>query len=278
MRQIIGEEFSSKYDLSFIINSGIDSHSFNPSVSDIARVKTSDMFIFVGGHSDAWVESVLRDANPEMIVVNLLELLDSAVLSGDGFGCDPDCDDDHSHTVFDVDEHVWLSLRLATQACIELTEYLIKLDPVNTQMYEYNTRNYTYQLMKLDSQFQEIVDAAENKWLVFADRFPFRYMMADYGLLHNAAFSGCSAETEVSFSTIIALANRINQLGVTSVFVTETSDQSIARTVISNTETKDQSIHVLSALKSVTLRDARNGVTYLDVMRENLEVLRQALN
>jgi len=280
-RQIIGEENLDRFDLTFLINSGIDLHSFNPSVSDIARIKTSDVFIYIGGHSDSWVENVLRGASPDLVAMNMLDILaeltDEQPLL-DGF-CEVDCDDDHDHN-FELphaDEHVWLSLSRAITLCAAIADMLAELDPENALIYADNASAYIAELSSLDARFQAAVNEANVTTLVFADRFPFRYMFNDYGLTYYAAFRGCSAESEASFVTIISLANRINQLGLSTVLVTESSNQSIARTVISNTETADQRILVLNAVHSVTVSEARTGVTYLSLMENNLVVLHEAL-
>ena len=154
---------------------------------------------------------------------------------------------------------------------------LAELDTDNAQAYQANAEAYIAKLSALDAEYRAVTDAASVDTLVFADRFPFRYMMLDYGLTYYAAFQGCSAETEAGFVTIISLANRLNQLGLNVVMVTESSDQAIARTVIESTNKKNQKILVLDSMKSVTAADARDGVTYFSIMESNLEVLREAL-
>jgi zinc transport system substrate-binding protein len=155
---------------------------------------------------------------------------------------------------------------------------LSEIDPENAEAYQANADAYIAQLSALDAEYQTAVDAANVRTLVFADRFPFRYLMNDYGITHYAAFQGCSAESEASFVTIISLANRINQLGLSVVVVTETSDRSIARTVIDSTNARNQRILVLDGMKAVTADDRKNGTTYLSIMESNLEVVREALS
>jgi len=277
-RQIIGEENLHRFDLTLLMTGGADLHSFNPSVADIARVKTSDAFIYVGGHSDSWVSGVLRDANP--IAVNMMDLLDFEHLL-EGF-CDDDCDEDHDHTPaaddFLADEHIWLSLPFAKTINAAIAEMLAEADPENALTYRANAAAYIEKLSALHEEFQAMANAASVRTLVFADRFPFRYLLNDYGLTYYAAFEGCSAETEVSFVTIISLATRLDRLGLNTVMVAEDSDQSIARTVIESTTAKNQRILVLDGMKSVTAADILNGATYLSIMENNLTVLREALN
>ena len=277
VRQIIGEDNMDKFDLTLLIDSRVDLHSFNPSVSDIARIKTSDVFIYVGGISDNWTEAVLRDANPEMITMSLMELLDVQLLL-DGF-CDESCDEEHDHNLAEphADEHIWLSLRHAKTICAAIADMLAEIDPDNAQAYRDNATAYIAKLEALDAEYQTVAQASDVTALVFADRFPFRYMMSDYGLAHYAAFQGCSAETEASFITVISLANRLDQLDLGVVMVTESSDQAIARTVINETRAKNQKILTLDSMQSITAADIRNGMTYLSIMESNLAVLTEAL-
>jgi zinc transport system substrate-binding protein len=280
VRQIIGEERRDGFNLSFVVSGGVDSHNFNPSVSDAARIKTADVFIYVGGHSDDWADTILRDANPDMITLNLMDVLEIGNLIIEGAPCDPDCEDDHSHIVgeFHADEHIWLSLRNAVSVCAAIADVLAKIDPENAQAYRANLEAYTAKLSALDLAYQRVVDAANTRTLVFADRFPFRYLVNDYGLTHYAAFQGCSAETEASFTVIRSLAMRVNQLGINFIMVTENSNQSIARTVIENTTARNQRILVLDSMKSITPAHVRNGATYLGIMESNLGVLKEALH
>jgi zinc transport system substrate-binding protein len=278
--EIIGEENTQRFNITLLIGSRIDMHSYNPSVSDMAAIKQSDVFAYIGGHSDQWVEAVLRDANPDMVTLNLMGQLDMGHLL-EGF-CDEECDEEHDHNInhggFLADEHIWLSLRFAKTLCFAIANMLSEVDMAYAEAYQANARDYIAKLSALDAEYQSVADAANLRTLVFADRFPFRYLMNDYGITHYAAFQGCSAESEASFVTIISLANRINQLNLDVVMVTETSDQSIAQTVINNTNAKNQRILVLDGMKSVTEADIKNGVTYLSIMENNLLVFKEALN
>ena len=278
-RQIIGEENTDKFDLTFLINSHVDLHSYNPSVPDIAKIKKCDVFIYVGGHSDEWVDEVLKDANPDIKLINLIEILeDMGLIKSDEHEYEDDDHDGHEDEDEEHDEHIWLSLRNAQLLCAEIAEVISETDPENAQSYKNNLNAYTAKLSALDLEYQAAVDAAAFDSLVFADRFPFLYLTEDYSLNYYAAFHGCSAETEAGFGTIVSLANHINQLGLNAVMVTESSDQSIAKTVISETQNKNQKILVLDAVQSVTSADDKNGVTYLSIMENNLNVLKEALN
>lgn len=161
---------------------------------------------------------------------------------------------------------------------MRLPETLTEMDPENKDIYQSNAEAYQKKLANLDAEYQNTVENAKQNTLLFADRFPFRYLTDDYGLNYYAAFSGCSAESEASFKTITFLARKIDELGLNSVFTIEKSDDRIAQTVIENTKTKDQNILVLNSMQSITAQEIADGTTYLSVMKENLKVLKEALN
>ena len=260
----------------------------------MAKIATCDLFIYVGGESDEWVNDVLKTAkNDDMIVVNLLDVLGDKVkeeevkegMEGDH---DEEEDEDHEHDEHEhehhhegdepeYDEHVWLSLKNAVTLVNYISEMIRALDPDNADAYAANTAAYVEKLNALDARYAAAVEAASVKTLVFGDRFPFRYLVDDYGLDYFAAFVGCSAESEASFSTIKFLADKINELGLKSIMQIENSNNRIADTVKNATNTKDQTIRTLNSLQSVTSRDVKNGKTYLGVMEENLAVLTEAL-
>ena len=302
-RQIIGEENINRFELTLLLDSGVDTHSFNPSVSDVLKIQTSDVFFYVGGHSDDWVYDVITDANSNIITESLLDILGDLVLHIPELCFDEDCEDEDDHHHHDhhhhhhhhdededededeeeddhelhTDEHVWLSLRNAQLFCIAIANKLSELDPANEQAYRDNLNAYIAKLSVLDSEFLAAVNGANVTTLVFADRFPFLYMMEDYGLEFYAAFSGCAAEAQAGFATIISLAEIVDKNDLNYVIVTETSDQSIAGQVIRNTNNGNQQILVLDAMKMVSQSDIQNGATYLSIMENNLIVLKKAL-
>ena len=288
-RQILGERVDD-FNL-VLLGNRIDLHNYQPSIDDIVTITASDLFIYNGGKSDGWVMDVLKNAvNPDMMVVNLLEALffaDGAdvILS---HGHDDDFDDGHSGCgshqnecdedieINDLDEHIWLSLTNAAFLSRVITNNIIKLDPDHRDIYEANLSEFLEQISTLKTRYHEAVNNADNRTLVFADRFPFRYLIDEYNLKHYSAFPGCSAETEASFDTIIFLAGKIDTLGLTNVVVTESSDQSIAATIINATSLKDQTIYVLDSLQSLTSTEA-GLMTYLDIMERNLTALMEIL-
>ena len=285
VRQILGDNAGS-HEMTLLLNNRIDLHSYQPSVDDIVKISNCDLFIYVGGESDVWTEDVLRSAqNPEMLVISLMDVLgegvktDESVLGGEdddhghGHGHDHDEDDDEDED----DEHVWLSLRNAEIFCIAIADALSSLNEEKTEEYGSNLTAYIAQLSALDASYLAELGGTPVRTLVFADRFPFRYLLDDYDLSYFAAFPGCSAETEASFSTIVTLAGKVNELGLRTVMVTESADKSIANTVINNTNERNQQILVLDAMQSVTTNDVQSGTTYLSIMESNLDVLREAL-
>lgn len=184
---------------------------------------------------------------------------------------------DHDHEAHS-DEHVWLSLKNAKLIVKEVKDAIEELDNKNSETYTKNYTEYTRKLTELDTEYQKAVDSAKIKTVLFADRFPFRYMVDDYGLSYHAAFLGCSAETEASFETIVFLSNKLEELKLNTVLVIENSNNKLADTVISNTSVKNQKILVMDSMQSVTESMMKGGYTYLSAMRSNLEVLKEALN
>lgn len=460
IREILGKD-TGNVELSLLVDDGVDLHSYQPSVEDIAKISTCDMFIYVGGESDGWVhDAVETAANPDMVVINLLELLgdkakeeeivegmeheheeeaidperikdrplsdwagdwgtvetalesgamdellahqaeeagtdlaaqkeasaekwnsdyaklkitDTAIafdgaeatyeyagyklvesdhgsavwycfeakdakdapkyvaFSDHGTGGEDAHEEEHeeeeeehglahfhirygnestealtsiegwaptffpadasvqevaeamgehghSHGEAETDEHVWLSLRNAQFISGELAKALGEMDAANNEAYLANAAAYQETLSALDKKYEEAVSSAATKTLLFGDRFPFRYLVDDYNLDYYAAFSGCSAETEASFETIVFLADKVNTQKLKNIMVIETSDKSIANTVLQNTTDKNQNILVLDSMQSVTAQNITAGTTYLTIMESNLEVLRQALS
>lgn len=243
-------------------DSGVDLHSYQPTVEDMAAITGCDLFVCVGGVSDGWVTDVLNAAGgTQPRILRLLELLDREETPEE---------EDHEH---EADEHVWLSLKNADRLCREIAAALAELDPAHQESYENNLVQYTGKLAALDEKYRTAVDGAGLRTLVFGDRFPFRYLAEDYGLTCFAAFSGCSAESEASFDTIVFLAEKVDELGLPAVLELEGSRHQIARTVART---------AASAPCVLTLKDMQSalpeGTDYLTIMEENLTVLRQALD
>lgn len=281
MREIVGDN-KDNVELTMLLDNGVDLHSYQPNAQDLVKVSTCDLFVYVGGESDKWVDDALASVqNPDMVVVNLMESLGDAVKEEEiieGMEAEEEEEAEEGEEEGpEYDEHVWLSLRNASALCRLLAEKLGEVDAQNADLYTKNMESYTAKLNDLDAQYQAAVDGAQTKTLLFADRFPFRYMAEDYGLQYYAAFVGCSAETEASFKTILFLAGKVDELGLKSILQIESADGSIARTVCENTKTKDQKILTMNSLQSVTAQDVDDGASYLAIMGENLDTLRAAV-
>lgn len=300
IRQLVGDK-KDNYEITYLLDKGVDLHSYQPTAEDIAKIANCDLFVYVGGESDGWVNDALKESkNDKMQVVNLLETLGKnvkpeEVVEGmqeedehDHDHDDKDHDDkDHDHEDADhdhdheeeteYDEHVWLSLRNATALVNALAEKLQTIDPENKDYYAGTAADYTAKLGDLDSRYLAAIKKAKIKTVLFGDRFPFRYLVDDYGLKYYAAFVGCSAETEASFETVAFLAKKTDDLKLKSVLVIENSDQKIAKKIVETTKDKSQNIVVLNSMQSITNEDIANGATYLSIMESNLKALASAL-
>lgn len=277
-REILGEEAGGA-ELTMLLDTGVDLHSYQPTAADMVKIASADVFVYVGGESDKWVKDALATAgNPDRIVVNLLDALGDAAREEELVeGMEGEEEDGGEEEGPEYDEHVWLSLKNAAALVSTLTDAIAEADPAYADAYRANAGDYIARLNALDAEYAKAVAEGTKKTILFGDRFPFRYLADDYGLSYYAAFAGCSAETEASFETIVFLAHKVDELGLGCVLQIESSDGSIARTVIENTAGKNQTPFVLDSMQSMTSEDVKNGVTYLSVMETNLNVLREAV-
>ena len=312
IRELVGDK-KDNYEITYLLDKGVDLHSYQPTAEDIAKIANCDLFVYVGGESDGWVKDALKESkNDKMQVVNLLETLGTNVKEEEvvegmqeedehdhDHGKKEDTDhedadhehehkedadhdhdheeDGHHHDEVEYDEHVWLSLRNATSLVNELAVRLQTIDPENKDYYAGTAASYTAKLGDLDSRYLAAVKKAKNKTVLFGDRFPFRYLVDDYGLKYYAAFVGCSAETEASFETVAFLAKKADELKLNNVLVIENSDQKIAKKIIEPTNAKDQKIVEMNSMQSVTADQIADGATYLGIMEANLKALEAAL-
>lgn len=296
VREILGDK-ADNAEITMLLDNGVDLHSYQPTADDIVKISDCDLFIYVGGESDEWVEDALRNAaNGNMKVINLLEVLGDSVKTEEiveGMqeaeheyedAEEHEHEDAHAHEDAEeheheeeADEHVWLSLKNAKMLVRVISKALQELDPDNKDIYAANADAYVKKLSALDAEYQAAVDAASNKTILFGDRFPFRYLVDDYGLRYYAAFVGCSAETEAGFETISFLAKRVDELKLPCVLTIEGAQHKIAETVVRNTTAKNQRVLTMDSMQSTTSKDVKNGTTYLSVMEKNLSVLKEAL-
>ena len=297
---VLGDK-ASDAEVTMLLDNGVDLHSFQPTAADIMKISSCDLFIYVGGESDEWVEDALKEAvNKNMIVIDLLDELGDAVKEEElveGMQCedeedhdhdhehdeDHDHDEDHEHEhhheegEVEYDEHVWLSLRNARVLVKSISDALQKIDSANADTYKKNADSYIESLKALDADYKAVVGAASTKTILFGDRFPFRYMVDDYSLTYYAAFVGCSAESEASFETITFLSKKVDELSLPVVLTIEGKDKRIAETIIENTASKNQKVLTLDSMQSVSSSDVKNGTTYISIMESNLSVLKEAL-
>lgn len=279
VREIIGDK-ADRINLTLLLDDGMDLHSYQPTAEDISKIAGCDVFIYVGGESDGWVEDAMAEAtNKEMQVINLIEVIgDSAKEEEVTEGMEvEEAEEGHGEEI-EYDEHVWLSLKNAQLICNSICTSISTLDADNSEYYKKNLETYIDRLSALDSDYKKTVDNSVRSTVLFGDRFPFRYMVDDYGLDYYAAFLGCSAETEASFGTILFLSEKMDELDLSSICVIESSDKSIAQTVVNNTKSKNQKILVMNSMQSVTSQDVVNGTNYISIMESNLAVLKEALN
>ncbi len=282
VREILGDK-ADNAEITMLLDNGVDLHSYQPTADDIVKISDCDLFIYVGGESDEWVEDALRNAaNRNMKVINLLEVLGDSVKTEEiveGMQEEEHEHEDaeeHEHEE-EVDEHVWLSLKNAKMLVRVISKALQELDPNNKDIYAANADAYVKKLSALDAEYQTAVDAASNKTILFGDRFPFRYLVDDYGLRYYAAFVGCSTETEAGFETISFLAKRVDELKLPCVLTIEGAQHKIAETIVRNTTAKNQRVLTMDSMQSTTSKDVKNGTTYLSVMEKNLSVLKEVL-
>ena len=286
VHQIMGNRAAAA-DLTMLLDNGVDLHSYQPTTDDIIKVFDCDLFIYVGGESDGWAENALKTAaNKDIKVVSLLEVLGERVKTEEIIEGMQDADHAHAHDHEhdhghdhgeEKDEHVWLSLKNAAVLVGAIADALQELDPDNKDTYAANASAYIEKLSALDGAYQSAVDGAARKTVLFGDRFPFRYLVDDYGLRYYAAFAGCSAETEASFETVSFLAKKVDELGLPCVLTIEGKSHKLAETIVQSTAGKNQKVLTMDSMQSMTSKDAANGATYLSMMEQNLSVLKEAL-
>lgn len=274
--QILGEE-KNRADVTMLLDNGVDLHSYQPSADDIIKISTCDLFIYVGGTSDEWVEDALKESlNKDMVVINLLDTLGDQVKQEQFVeGMEPEQEEDSDGPEYD--EHIWLSLHNASFICQTIADKLSLIDPDAKDTYQANVSAYLSKIDSLDQRYRAATSNAKQKTLLFADRFPFRYLTDDYALTYYAAFIGCSAESEASFETIKFLADKVDELSLPAILTIEGTKHNIAETILKTSKSKNVSILEINSMQSTTKDDVQNGADYLTIMEKNLDVLCAAL-
>lgn len=266
-RQLVGE----RGEVTLLLPPGSEAHSYEPSPKDIIEIQNCDLFIYVGGVSDAWVSDVLESVGGEVRTVTLMdcvELLEEEHVEG------MEVDEDEHEGEIEYDEHVWTSPRNAELICEKIAAALCEVDPEGAEEYGTALESYCAQLDELDAAFTEVVENGVRDTVVFGDRFPLLYFAKAYGLNYYAAWPGCADEAEPSAATVTFLIDKVKAEGIPVVFHIELSNEDMADTICNETGAKKM---LFSACHNVTRAQFDEGVTYLELMWQNVDALREAL-
>ncbi len=276
-RQVMG----SSDDLTMLLRPGQEVHSYEPTSQDIIAIQNCDLFIYVGGESDAWIEDVLEGMDTShMVILSLMDLVDPLEEDTDSVLENPE---EHSHEDGEAthlheeeyDEHVWTSPKNAMLITQAICDALCDIDPSNAQIYRQNTAAYLEQLEELDQDFREVIGSASRDTLIFGDRFPLLYFVREYGLNYYAAFPGCASETEPSAATVARLIDLVREEQVPVVYQIELSNGNIARSIADSSGAKVETFYTCH---NITRDDFNAGETYLSLMERNVNSLKEALN
>ena len=276
-----------KAEIDMLMSPGVDTHSYEPSPQDIIKINECDVFVYVGGENDEWVDDILETIeNDDIKIIKLMdcvEKVEEEIVEGMEHDHDEHCEETHDHDEHceetheheSWDEHVWTSPINAIKICDEMTKIFSEVDPSNAEVYKENLEKYTAELTKLDEAFKEVVNNAERNVMVFGDRFPIRYFTEEYGIEYYAAFPGCSSDTEASASTLAFLIDKVKRENISVIFKIELSNGNIAETI---SEATGADILTFYACHNLTKEEFENGKTYVDYMWENVNSLEKALN
>lgn len=279
VKQVVGD--NKNVEISFLIDKGVDLHSYQASAADIAKITDSDLFVYVGGDSDDWAEDIIKE-NPNLNYINMVDSIGEAALAEElveGMQDEEEHDnesEEHANEEGEeeIDEHVWLSIKNAETIVSAIEAKLAEIDPDNKAEYEKNANDYLAKLDELDKEYKDTLSSIQNKTIIVGDRFPFRYLVNEYGIKYYAAFKGCDAGSEASFETVKFLANKMDELNMTDIFIIDGSKGDLAKTIVDNTKDKNAKVLVLDSMQSTKSSD---NASYLDIMKKNLEVLKEVL-
>lgn len=284
VKQVVGD--NKNVEISFLIDKGVDLHSYQASAADIAKITDSDLFVYVGGESDDWAEDIIKE-NPNLKYINMVDSIGEAALAEElveGMQDEEEHDNEseehaneegeHEDGEEEIDEHVWLSIKNAETIVSAIEAKLAEIDPDNKAEYEKNANDYLAKLDELDKEYKDTLSSIQNKTIIVGDRFPFRYLVNEYGIKYYAAFKGCDAGSEASFETVKFLANKMDELNMTDIFIIDGSKGDLAKTIVDNTKDKNANVLVLDSMQSTKSSD---NASYLDIMKKNLEVLKEVL-
>ena len=268
VREIGGD----KVNVTMLLPPASESHSFEPTPKDIIKIQNCNLFIYIGGESDKWVDKIVSSIdNNKVKIVTLMDCVD-VVEEELVEGMQEEVEEESGEIAYD--EHVWTSPKNAKLIVKKIADTLCEIDEKNASYYKKNSDDYIAKLDELDASFQKVVDEGVRKTIIFGDRFPFRYFANTYGLSYFAAFPGCSTETEPSATTITFLIDKIKEEKIPVVFHIELSNKKMADTISEETGAKVLLFH---ACHNISKDDFKKGKSYLDLMRQNVENLREAL-
>ena len=279
VRQLAGD----KADIRLLLSPGSDPHSYEPTPSDIVAIENCDLFIYNGGESDEWVDGVLSSIeNKNVKVMKMMEYVtlrhEQSMDHNHEHAEHEDMDDNdegHDHEEGEeYDEHIWTSIRNAERMSASIADELISVDSKNSDYYNEKKADYISSLDSLDKKFTEVANNKKRDTLVFGDRFPFLYFVSDYDLGYECAFPGCSHETEPSTAVVSHLIDFTRENNIPVVFYLELSSGKIAQIISEDSSAKTMQF---SSCHNVTKEDFKNGATYISVMEQNLEALKEAL-
>ena len=283
-------------NLKLLVKPGMEIHSFDPSPADIAAIHNADVFIYIGGESDEWVEDVLKsiDTSDKTIVrlMDYVDLVDEEIVEGmeaedehDHAAGEAHDEHDHEENEHEADEHIWTSPANAVKMVDAIRDALVKIDTQkyggkNAAAFTQNAAAYNAQIRAVDAQIRKAIDSASDKFILMGDRFPLRYFTDYYGLGYSAAFNGCSTAVEASTATIAYLIDKAAEKKVPAVFAIELSNQKIAKTVAEGAAKKGAgSVQVLElhTIHNVSRDDFKAGETWVSLMKRNAESLKKGL-
>ena len=271
LRNIAGDAVN----LSMLMMPGADLHAFDPTPKDIMEVQEADLFVTVGGESDAWSEKIIDSIDSNKLqTVRMMDCVDHVVEEELVEGMEAEDDEDGHGEEKEFDEHVWTSPKNAVQIVEKLRDKLCRMDEANAELYQDNAKSYIKKLQKLDEAFTELVQNAKRREIIVADRFPFRYFADAYGLKYYAAFPGCSTQTGASVETIAFLIRKAKEDDIPVVFHMEMSSEAMCNTICDEAGAKKAQ---LNAVHNISRQDFNKGIGYLELMKENIEVLKEAL-
>ncbi len=262
-RQVAGD----RAEVTMLLKPGTEAHAYDPSPADILSIGDADLFVYVGGESDAWADGILAGFDGDgPATLRMMDAVTPIEEAGEAH--------DHAHDGPEYDEHIWTNPKNAAAMVDAVEAALCEIDPDGEETYAANAEAYRAQIEAIDAQITEIVEASATKELVFADRFPFLYFVRAYGLDYAAAFPSCTADTEPTPQTILALINEVEGKGLTAVYTIELSTQAVARTVSEETGAKILTLH---SMQTVSQAEFEAGETYASLMEKNVEALREGL-